>query len=408
MRVIIGDKDYLLDTQIGIGGEGVVYKLDSQLLAKVYHKTVICFERRLKVLALCNSYANNMNDLGSESYAFPLQPAYENKKELDLLCGFSMKFFRDCPTLGDIGYDLSSREFRISKGIKLDADTAVKFIYNVFDVVERLHKARIILGDVNPLNLLYNGTSNYPIIIDLDAAQVGQYGCLAWTPEYLDPIIEQQGKNMKGGYTFSYDSDNFSIACVCFELLVGINPFFVRTDPPNDVICNKENGISLLRFIQNNSTSIDGFRYLSTNPINENIKGRILFLKSKYHDLYDFFLSIFLDNDRINLMQTLKRSDPRHPAYIYYSQSGFDKIIKEIISQRQKPIVSRPLPTTPTSVQTFAIPDSGFSKILNTSNAANVSPVAEPIMLTKSLDPDQLLSFLRNYSIDTTKLIGVI
>ncbi|MBU2546710.1 MAG: serine/threonine-protein kinase [Gammaproteobacteria bacterium] len=138
-----------------------------------------------------------------------------------------MKFFEDCPTLNDIGFDLSMQKFKSSGSVALDDDKAVKLIYNTFNVVDKLHTARIILGDINPSNLLYNPKSNDPIIIDIDSVQIGQFKCLVCSPEYIDPLIQQQGKNI----TYSEENDIFSIACICFQLIIGKNPFWVLTDP---------------------------------------------------------------------------------------------------------------------------------------------------------------------------------
>lgn len=396
-------KNYLLDVPFKSGGEGEIYKLNQQFVAKIYYDTIINPDRQQKVLALCTSYSDKIDQFGTDSYAFPQKPAFKNE-EPDYLCGFSMSFF-DYPTLGDIGYDLSTKDFRTSKSAKLNDDKAVKFIYDTFDAVDRLHKSRIILGDVNPGNIMYNPLSNYPVIIDLDAAQVGPFRCLAWSPEYLDPLIEQQGKNIHGGYNYSFESDIFSLACICFEFVIGVNPFFVHTDPPpqDRIVHNKEHGISSIRFFHTGSSILNGFRYIS-NPVNSNIKARIEVIKSKYPKLYDFFISIFLDSHRISLMQTLDRSDIKHPAYIFYSQSDFGNVLKQIITERKKLEVVRQASPVASQVGGF-IPDSGFSRVLQ---SATIRPANtdQKVVNKKSYDPRELVSFLSNYGMDISDIFG--
>ncbi len=400
MKIIISGKTFLIDVPLASGGEGEIYPLDGSSLAKIYHKQVINRERRLKVLALCNSYQNNVSHLGEDSFAFPQQPAYDNKEILDFLCGFSMQYFNNCSTLGDIGYNLQSANY---KSNQLDDKKAVEFIYNTFDVIDRLHKSRIILGDVNPSNILYNTKLNYPIIIDLDAAQIGQFRCLSWSDEYLDPLTQSQGKNSQGGYTYTYESDIFSIACVCFEFMIGVNPFFCRTDPSHDVMFNKENGISMLRYIHAGTNNLNGIKYLS-NPVNDNIKSRIHHIRTTFPKLYTFFISVFLDSKRTSLMQTLDRKDPRHPAYVFYSQSGFDLALKQIVASRKVSVTPQ---IQQKVVGSFMIPDSGFSTIIGNVSQVSKANYSHSIPLSHFADPDQLSHFLKYYGIDLTSLIGV-
>ena len=366
METIIDGHRYFLDKPIGTGGEGEIYELDQKLVAKIYHRDIIDMVRKLKVLALCNLFSDNIQLFGTESFAFPEKPAYENRKEIfEFVSGFSMKYFKGCPTLGDICFDLHINDFKKYNNHKIDDSKAVELIYNIFDLVDRLHKSRIILGDINPGNILYNTNLNLPVFIDIDASQLAQFRCQAYSEEYLDPLIQEQGKNSQGSYTYNFESDAFSIACVCYEFFVGANPFFVRTKPPKNVTYNKENGISIMRFCHGSALDLDGVQYLK-NEVNSNIEARLNVLKTKFPKLFDFFISIFVDNNRTTLLQTLDRTDPRHPAYIFYSQSGFDKVIKEIISDRtrlRQPI--KPDSSQQKNIKKLTLPSSGFSKIVN-------------------------------------------
>ena len=366
METMIDGHRYFLDNPIGVGGEGEIYELDRKLLAKIYHRDIIDIYRRLKVLALCDYFSNNIQHFGTESFAFPEKPAYENRNEIiDFISGFSMKYFKGCPTLGDICFDLDINDFKKYNNHKMDDSKAVELIYNIFDLVDRLHKSRIILGDINPSNILYNTNLNLPVVIDIDASQLGQFRCLSYSEEYLDPLIQEQGKNSQGSYTYNFESDAFSIACVCYEFFVGANPFFVRTKPPKNVIYNKEYGISIVRFCHSSALDLNGVQYLK-NEENSNIEARLNVLKTKFPKLFDFFISIFVDNNRTTLLQTLDRTDPHHPAYMFYSQSGFDKIIKEVISDRTR--LRQPIKSDSSqqkNIKKLTLPNSGFSKIVN-------------------------------------------
>ena len=356
------------------GGEGDIYELDQKFLAKIYYPDMINDERRFKVLSLCTSFSDNINHFGTDSFAFPQKPAYEDKEVFDSLSGFSMSYYKDCSDLNDVCFDLlHSNDFQTHHGYKFDDATAVDLIYNIFGVVDRLHKSRIILGDVNPGNILYDRNSGLPVIIDLDSAQIGRLRCLAHSMEYLDPLIQEQGADSQGRYTYNFESDIFSIACVCYEFFVGANPFFVQTKPPNSIPHNKENGICGLRFYHGSTPVLNGVQYLSTKT-NSDIETRLEVLRVGYPELFEFFVSIFIDNGRTSLLYTLNRNDPRHPAYTFYSQSGFDKVLEQMIEDQKESIDKHESsPQINRNVNGFVLPDSGFSKILQNRSVDQLS-----------------------------------
>lgn len=393
MRIYIGCREYNVDVPIGSGAEGAVYVTEHYNAAKVYHSdaNINTTERKQKVLALCNYYANDATRLGTEFYAFPEHPAYSDKEiKLEFICGFSMHFFPGCPTFGDIGYDLSTQQFKVWNSLKINDDKAIELIFNMFDVIEGLHKSRIILGDINPSNLLYNSSLNHPIVIDLDAAQVGTFPCIVYSEEYIDPLVQQQGKslqanqgkNLQAGYRYSSENDVFSIACICFELFVGVNPFFLYAKPPGNIVQNKEKGISILRYIHEKVEDINGVKCLP-NPYNESIKSRINTLRLKSPELFDFFVSVFVNGHRLNLMQTLSRDDPRHPAYIFYSGGRFDKILKTILIERENERINSSKSSSVPSVKPY-VPDSGFLKSMQQIKKSNSDLEIIPSQSTKT------------------------
>ena len=417
MVTIIGGANYTLDKPIKWGGEGEIYKLDQKSLAKIYYPDIINTERRLKVLSLCTSFSDNINHFGTESFAFPQKPAYEDKEVFDRLSGFSMSYFKDlkrnepCPDIDKVCFDLNTNDFKRYRNYKFDDAKAVDLIYNIFDVVDRLHKSRIILGDVNTGNILYNQNSGLPVIIDLDSAQIGLLRCLACSDEYLDPIIQEQGKDSQGSYTYSFESDIFSIACVCYEFFIGANPFFVQTKPsPKNILYNKENGICILRFCHSSTSVLNGVQCLPT-VANSNIETRLRALQAEYPELFEFFISIFIDNNRTSLLHTLNLNDPRHPAYIFHSQLGFDNARKQIVEARKELIAkhksSLPISQITQNVSNFAPLDLGFSKIVHAIPVNQLSTNYN-VALEKNNDSDQkeLAMFLSNYGSDISEMTG--
>jgi len=403
MEVILDNKQVSLSNILATKGEGEIYIIDSFSLAKIYHDKpeIRTRVRKEKVIALCNSYYNNLSTFGNSAFAFPKTPAYDGNVGLNNLVGFAMQYFNGGLELSEIEYDIKAKDFKSAGSIKLNDDDAINFIYKVFELTQKLHDAGIILGDVNKGNILLFPSTKLPVLVDIDSSQFGQYKCVAFTDEYLDPDVEQQGKNLKGGYTYSSDSDYFSLAAMLFEFFVGVNPYFLNHDKQGNygIPENKAEGISYLKALHLNQWQISGASISSSNPINKKIESRILELKKKSIKLYEYFVEVLVHRNKISLMQTLDRSDKRHPAYVFYSTSGFVAALDSIIRKRQLAEQRKKMQ------RQFTLPDSGFNTVLNLRQKNKQS---ERIAETKALmaDPKELTAFIKNYAPQLEQLIA--
>ncbi|MEW5852428.1 MAG: serine/threonine-protein kinase [Myxococcota bacterium] len=416
MDIIVEQKTYTLSAPIAQGGEGEIFVLTPTSVAKVYKPNVLDQTRQLKVLALCNLYHGFIARFGEMACAFPRTPAHVGGFTVTDIAGFAMKYFNGCGTLADHGYDLRAAAFRaVGAGAPINDVDAVKVVYDAAQLVERLHSSRVILGDINPNNFLYDAASRSAIVIDIDAAQVGSFSCKSFSPEYLDPLVQSQGQTLSGGYSFSAESDWFSFACVMFEFLVGANPFFSRSTPPFSIEENIEARRSLIRTIVEGTKTINGVS-LGNSPVDLNIIARLQSLRNAFPELFDYFVATFVRDERHSLMSTLTRDDPRHPAYVFFSTSGFDAVLADLVARRKKvtaaakahPLTipdsgmatllstARPMPHT-----TF--PDSGFASILGIVGQGRSGDVGRPTPQPK-MDPPALSMFLGSHAIGVNSL----
>jgi len=406
-ELIIDNHIYDVNNLVGAGGEGEIYELNDDYVAKVYYENIRNADRKQKVLALCNSFSNNIGQFGEDSFAFPQHPAYQNRIDFDSISGFSMHFFKEFPEISPMCYDLNSDEFRKSNNYQFKNENAIEFIYEIFSLTVRLHKARIVLGDVNLGNILCDLKSQkpMPVFIDLDSAQIGQFNCITHSDDFLDPLIRQHGVGANDCYRYSSESDLFSLACLCFYLFVGANPFSFRMRPNAGVVENKQNGISSIKcYVKGTDFLSDlGITYL-THGDNKKIEERLKVLEKLDKRLFDFFVSIFIENNRTNLVSSLPTNDSRNPCYIFFNETKLQETINEIKHRRViQLLLTKQKNLTSHATKTNFISDSGIDKIISTKHKQSQSMIQTDIME----DPPGFALFLNNYGINFSSLTGI-
>ncbi len=390
MLLLVDDVKYPNPRSLNKSGrEGEIFELNKSQLAKVYFEAERSDVRRRKILALCAAYWHYAEELDLESYAFPLHPAYEQALSYSSIVGFSMPYFQKCAVFEDIRYDISDTKTfpRGEDGsVSLNDQSAVDLVYKLFELVEHLHSARIILGDLNPANFLYDLTTRKPVVVDLDSAQVGLHPCTATYPPYLDPKVEQgAGPTEAGQYYFTSGSDIYGLACLTFEFLVGVSPFKVSHQPPKDVVEAKRLGISSIRcFVEGPAYLGDfGLRFRD-DEVNAAIKQRLMELERVDNKIVDFFYRVFRKGERRSLLYALPKQDARHPANIFFVAPGIRRFLREEVARRRGAALARPPRAAPKQPLAIA----------GTTSAPRRGPVKQP-------DPPALELYLRQFGLTT-------
>src|SRR5262249_9105578 len=139
--------------------------------------------------------------------------------------------------------------FSDASGFRFTDTAAIGFVYELFSLLDQLHQSRIILGDINPGNILCDTARHRPVFLDIDAAQIGGFACWSTHDSYNDPQLRTRGKATNGTFTFDFGTDTFALAVVCFELLVGARPYQLRITPPKPETERKALGITSIRCV---------------------------------------------------------------------------------------------------------------------------------------------------------------
>ncbi len=200
-----------LQSVIGEGGEGCVYRTESSYVAKIY-KPECCTAYRLEKLQKMLE-AN----LKYEGICFPVELLKNSKGEF---VGYLMeeapakytlknilgpaKVKRNCPDL-----------------TRLDM---IRYSLKILEKFQYLHSQNIVLCDINPKNILI-ADPEHVYFVDTDSYQINDLPCHVGMSEYTAP--ELHDKSRRGEFQNlsevlrTKDHDNFAIATVLFQMMMG-------------------------------------------------------------------------------------------------------------------------------------------------------------------------------------------
>jgi TonB family protein len=229
----------LLGEEIANSGEAKVWRTNQNgYLAKIYHTPTPERVQKLAVM-IAHPPTEPNSHLHHVSFAWP-KSALKNVQG-DCV-GFLMPEIKDGKELIDV-YNPRRRQ-----ALKLEIDW--RFLHttalNIVSIIEALHAAGYVLGDIKPQNILVNNRA-LPSIIDTDSFQVKNpkngkvYNCLVGSEGYTPP--ELIGKDFDS-IEQTEVHDRFRLGVIIYQLLFGgNNPFQGKwtgageTPDINELIC---------------------------------------------------------------------------------------------------------------------------------------------------------------------------
>ncbi len=207
---LVYDKNHMpvkLERTLAAGGEGIVYATNGELVAKIYKpgkltkrkeaKLQLMLSRNLSCPGICFPTAALYNSYGEfVGYLMPAAKGHELQRSIFLKPLFQKKF----------------PDWQKTDLIWLTLTILSKFKY--------LHDRNIIMGDINPGNILVAGPREV-YLVDTDSYQVEGFPCPVGTPMFTP--VELQGKSYEG-YLRSRGNENFAVATLLFMLMVPGKP----------------------------------------------------------------------------------------------------------------------------------------------------------------------------------------
>lgn len=214
---------YILGERIAKGGEAEIYEIEGcgNAVAKIYDSPLRTSHREQKLMTMLKTPLDAQLD---SLLAWPKDMLYDNKGRF---AGFVMRRITGGILLekiySDEGLDLLRRVV-IAKNLCVA-------LYNIH------RKAGIVVGDLNPKNVLVMEGTGLVRIIDTDSFHISDgkrtFRCDVCVPEYISPKVSNgipKGETLKTVPlpTYSRESDEYSLAILIFRILMdGVHPFSV-------------------------------------------------------------------------------------------------------------------------------------------------------------------------------------
>ncbi|XMB66624.1 hypothetical protein RI065_10015 [Mycoplasmatota bacterium zrk1] len=230
-----GNVYQLEDKPFAKGGEGEVFEVigNKDIVAKIYKNTSSNDSREKKVEEMVT---RSIDSSLLKNVAWPKDLLYDGKQ----FVGFVMKKMELNEELNVIyEYGPTVKYPHMDWSIKL---TIAK---NLCVMLNGLHGAGHICGDLNPKNIYVNPHTGFISLIDADSFHITSgslvFRCEVAKPEYLAPEIQNKMKSsgLKDASlpTFTQETDRFALAIHIFQLLMnGVHPFACAVIPSTNSV----------------------------------------------------------------------------------------------------------------------------------------------------------------------------
>lgn len=187
-------------TEVNQGGEGTIYLIDSNTVAKIYHPGIPPIEpKKFRFLS----------SLDPNYFVAPIELLYDDKGHV---IGYTMAYIdqQDFFPLSN----LYSKKFCSNHGI--DKKVKMKVIEKLISAVKYAHSEEVVIGDLNPYNILVNDKGVIKFI-DTDSYQTPGY-------KHSERLLEDIRDYYYQGRV-SKDSDFFALSILSFNMLSFLHPF---------------------------------------------------------------------------------------------------------------------------------------------------------------------------------------
>lgn len=201
----------ILGKEAGKGGEGSIYITNiPNVVAKIYKREKLRKEKFEKLKLMVSKR------LQYEGICYPQNLLFNKRNEF---VGYTMPMAKGRELKHFLFIPKKVFENRNPDWTRKDL---VQLGITILEKIQFLHNRNIILGDINPFNILVESPTNV-YFVDVDSYQVEGFPCPVGTDNYTAPEI--QSKNFQT-FLRSFGHDYFAIATLLFSILfLGKSPY---------------------------------------------------------------------------------------------------------------------------------------------------------------------------------------
>lgn len=205
-----GGTKVLLSHELASGGEGVVFRTDQPgLVCKIYHPQKLTVGKKNKIELMTT------RQIPDPTVCWPKEAVYDLQ---GVFRGFLMPEARGEP----LARGLFIPKPWLQKHPNWTRRESVALALAILEKINNLHKINVLLGDINPFNILVVD-ENTVYFVDCDSYQVEGYPCPVGSINFIAP--ELQGKDLRQCLR-TLEHELFAVATLLFMIMVpGKSPY---------------------------------------------------------------------------------------------------------------------------------------------------------------------------------------
>lgn len=201
------DRQYFLASELAAGGQGIVYRTQGSTdLVKLFKSS------------------RNASDEIARVRRMPLSglPVARPMSLINEPGGYTLKFQTDMDVVRSLKYNHRNhvRDWWFDTG---GLGRRLWLGARIASIFERLHSRGLVYGDVSANNIMVSKSNEFTEVSLIDLDNLSYFGertsAEVWTPTYSAPEVAENFSPP------SFESDDFSLAVILFELITMIHPF---------------------------------------------------------------------------------------------------------------------------------------------------------------------------------------